>query len=1000
MKKILTLLMVTVLVLGLVGCSSNTENNDLSQDTGTLMVNVVDTNGNSVEGATIKINGKEKSAKTELAEGVYDVTVSKNAQSVTQRNISVTNGETNTVTIKLKALATLEIVKPSDAVDLTVKVGGNAKGDSDLGWTTEDNKDMVKVDPDSDIDVAVSGYRYADDSVTVSADDLTAGETYQVPLDYVKKGEGTVEINVNSWQEEIAALEGAKVNVKLSDDSLKEVATISGDTTKVKLPVGSQKLVVTKKNADDEEIYNYELGPKVEKATTVVSDIYLDSSVTMIVKDNETDEGNPIQGATVKVNGTVVDKNDDGNADVTDSNGELSVVVPYGTNEVTIDGDGDGSTYSPVTKEINVENKDTQEKEVTAKLQKSTLSVTVNAGDTDVTGNSTVTVDGQAPSDYDVESEVEVEVENPNYPTVTKTVTMENKTTTNPTVYLASDVTVNVNETGSNADKVVIGSKEATVSSGSATINNVPVGEQTVVVKDGSDNNLASKTIDVEQAASKTVDVYLGNLVDLTINGGTAPYTIDVEGKSDSITSSDNTELFKAEAGYVDVTVTDDNGISATKTLEVKEEATITPSITLEVPAKLTVKSGSDVVADAEVTVNGNYVGKTDANGEIQFDASIGDNKVVARDGNYNEVEKTISVDAQKDPVQEFTTYVASKVTMEVNAGADPLQGVDVTIADASGQTDANGQVTLTAPVGDVNLEVISEYGNISDTISIPNQETMVGDTGYLASDVTLTVLDPDGNVVEDAEVKLNGTPLEGTTDANGEITFKASTLQENEVSVSKDGLGITSKSFEVDGETGAVEVKYPKLTNSYKFELDTSGVDTGGKTIGGVYLRGEMTGSSWPANKEYALSKKSDNTWTGMFEDVKEDQSYKYYIVAEDGSVISDYYSVSGANLVVSETTTPVLAWKFELDTSGVDTGEKTIGGVYLRGEMTGSSWPANKEYALSKKSDNTWTGMFEDVKEDQSYKYYIVAEDGSVISGYYSVSGANLVVSESATQ
>ena len=149
---------------------------------------------------------------------------------------------------------------------------------------------------------------------------------------------------------------------------------------------------------------------------------------------------------------------------------------------------------------------------------------------------------------------------------------------------------------------------------------------------------------------------------------------------------------------------------------------------------------------------------------------------ITATAGSYNDLQilangctSALSVNVE---VIEFTcTYDVTITVLDENG--DPLSGATVTINGQAYITNANGEIIAQLPDGDYNYTVTADgYLNNGGAITVAGAtvaETvnMVLETAPVY-DVTITVLDENGNPLSGATVTINGQAY--ITDANGEI--------------------------------------------------------------------------------------------------------------------------------------------------------------------------------------------------------------------------------------
>lgn len=285
-------------------------------------------------------------------------------------------------------------------------------------------------------------------------------------------------------------------------------------------------------------------------------------------------------------------------------------------------------------------------------------------------------------------------------------------------------------------------------------------------------------------------------------------------------------------------------------------DVTVAGNVTPGNEVTLTATLDDQPVRFASVTVNGQDVGETDANGtinatvpdadefEIEVEAeSEGELSIPLaeeteddgddRDGEVEDDDE-VADDAEDDVLDvtvDGTVTPGSDVTIVATHEGYPVAGASVTVnGDPAGETDANGTVTTTVPDADefeveveldkegklkVPLEEDTEDENEEEPED-ENEDEREVDEGQIDLIVEGT-LDPgenlsvtalhDGAPVTNATVAVNGDPV-GETDANGSIEVQVPNSDELEIEVTADDLEAEmSVEFE-DAEDGDHEIE------------------------------------------------------------------------------------------------------------------------------------------------------------------------------------------------
>jgi gliding motility-associated-like protein len=258
---------------------------------------------------------------------------------------------------------------------------------------------------------------------------------------------------------------------------------------------------------------------------------------------------------------------------------------------------------------------------------------------------------------------------------------------TEPNALVLSTVVTNVNCNGGNGavDLTVAGGTSPYTYSWSNSTSNedltaVAAGTYTVTVKDAN-NCTATASITVTQptaiiVTSNALDVTCAGAsngsIDLTIYGGTAPYTF-VWGNS-----ATTEDLFNLSGGTYDVTITDADGCTSTQTFVISEPLAITSSIT---PVHATCNGAA--TGSADLTVSGGtspYIYSWS-----NFTAAQDINNVQA--GTYYVIITDTKSCTKRDSVTitEPAAITLSAVVTNVNCNSGSNGAIDLTVTGGTG---------------------------------------------------------------------------------------------------------------------------------------------------------------------------------------------------------------------------------------------------------------------------------------------------------------------------
>jgi uncharacterized membrane protein len=297
--------------------SNYTENVTLSTETYNLYFLVKDVADNAIEGANISIAGFDPVTTNEsgfgtfpLPNGNYNYTVSKSGYTNATGSVTVSGANTEKLVILSETSYTVSFnVKDEGGNNLesaTISINGN-----DLQTNTDGNASIDLVNGSYSYSVNKAGYIEATGTVNVSGSAVTENvllEELKWTVTFIVKDESST------------ALEGATISVNGSD-----LITNSSGEASIDLPDGDYPWSVTLSEFGTENGTFSVSGSTVTQNVTLTKTSYL---LSFKVIDTDT---NPIEGASIAVNGTSLS---------TDASGEASIEVVNGNYPYTVSKDG------------------------------------------------------------------------------------------------------------------------------------------------------------------------------------------------------------------------------------------------------------------------------------------------------------------------------------------------------------------------------------------------------------------------------------------------------------------------------------------------------------------------------------------------------------------------------------------------------------------------------------------------------------------------------------
>ncbi|WP_440946356.1 S-layer protein domain-containing protein [Methanosarcina sp. T3] len=191
--------------------------------------------------------------------------------------------------------------------------------------------------------------------------------------------------------------------------------------------------------------------------------------------------------------------------------------------------------------------------------------------------------------------------------------------------------------------------------------------------------------------------------------------TIDIMGDVKFKTADDSTLRFYP---FVEV---EGEGTSRELSISLPDEIVVGDTFDIEVTA------GDEPVEDVTVKVNSSTIGKTDADGLVEYTAEEeGTFKITAEKDDYTTANMNMKIIPPKEKISlnisPETVYVGDTITIEAlkTIGGDPIEGVNVSVdGDLIGETDSDGQITYTTEdVGKIKISASGE-GFIDKSVEV-----------------------------------------------------------------------------------------------------------------------------------------------------------------------------------------------------------------------------------------------------------------------------------------
>jgi gliding motility-associated-like protein len=740
----------------------------MTTETHTITITVVDENGDPIEGAIVTNDGEEYvtdengQVTVVLPDGEYDYTVNADGFEDFTGTITVDGedmDETITMTPETHTITITVVDENGDPIEgATVTINGEE-------YVTDENGQVTVVLPDGEYDYTVNADGFEDFTGTITVDGEDMDETITMTPE-------THTITITVVDENGDPIAGATVTINGENYTTDE----NGQVT-IELPDGEYDYTVEADGYNDFTGTITVGGEDVDEAVIMIAEQEETHTVTITVVD---ENGDPIEGATVTINGEEY---------VTDENGQVTLELPNGEYDYTVTIDG----YDDFTGTITVGGEDVDET-VTMTTETHTVTITVVDENGDPIAGATITINGET---YTTDENGQVTLELPNgeydytvtidgYEDFTGTITVDGENVDETITMITETHTITITVLDENGDPIegaivtIDGEEYVTDENGQVTLE-LPNGEYDYTVTiDGYDDFTGTITVggeDMDETITMTTETHTISITVVDENGDPIEgATVTINGE-EYVTDENGQVTLELPNGEYDYTVTIDGYDDFTGTItmggedvdEIVTMTTETHTITITV-----LDENDDPIAGAIVTINGETY-TTDENGQVTVTLPDGTyNYTVVADGYHNnggtitvngeDVEETVNMVPETEPTYTITITV-------VDENGDPIEGATVTINGVTYTTDENGQVTVTLPDGTYNYTVVADgYHNNGGTIIVDGEDvdetiTMITETHT----ITITVVDENGDPIEGATVTINGETY--TTDENGQVT-------------------------------------------------------------------------------------------------------------------------------------------------------------------------------------------------------------------------------------
>jgi len=291
--------------------------------------------------------------------------------------------------------------------------------------------------------------------------------------------------------------------------------------------------------------------------------------------------------------------------------------------------------------------------------------------------------------------------------------------------------------------------------------------------------------------------------------------TIDIMGDVKFKTADDNALRF-----YPFVEVEGEGGSSRELAISLPDEIVVGDTFDIEVTA------GDEPVEDVTVKVNASTVGKTDAEGLVEYTAEeAGTFKITAEKDDYTTAKVNMKIIPPKEKmslnISPETVYVGDTITIEAlkAIGGDPIKGANVSIdGDLIGETDSDGQITYTTEeVGKIKVSVSGEgFIDKSTEVNVKDYEAIFEFSNLVVDPIEVKA-GKEATITIDAENTGNA-----AGEYNVELIMNGSSVDSKQISL--DVGQSTTVTFEhIEEEPGTYTVKIEGQEATYKVKEKSS---------------------------------------------------------------------------------------------------------------------------------------------------------------------------------
>ena len=793
-------------------------------ETGTVNVNVTDTNSNPIESAIVKLGNSSQTTDatgkctfTDVAYDTYDIIITHDKYTTYTSSITVDSEivdhyaqltlKTGTVNVTVKDKDTSTAIE-SASVEL------NGKTNS----TDADGKCSFSNVTYGDYDIKVTHDNYNEYTSTITVD----SETVDVPVELVPTEADVGTINVTVTDKTTgSAVENASVTI----GTITNPTDSTGKCSFTNMAYGDYTITIIHDNYED---YTANISLASESLDYPVSLTLKTGTVNVTVTDTN---NNPVEGATVAI---------EDNSQTTDATGKCSLTnVAYGNRDLTVS--HDDYEYYAHTITIDSESMDYP---VELSLKTGTVNVTVTDNTTDTpVSNASVKIDSTTYS-TDAEGKCSftgltygdhgIEITCTNYNTYTDTITVNSESMDYPAKISPIIATGTVNVTVVNVNDIPVSSAtvnidtnpQTTDADGKCSFSNITYGSHELTVTHD-DYTTYTETITVDsETVQCNVTLSLKPVGTINVTVTNKDTSVAVENASVTIEDTTYTTDTDGKCSFIAVpygdhtiTVTHNRYYDYTATITLDSESMDCPVQLSPGPATgtlnitVTDSTTETPIEGVTVTMFGGSYQTTDASGKCSFTKLMyGIYNLTFTHDNYETYNNSVSMnnDIVEYPVQLTPkTYTGTVNVTVVNVNDIPVSSATVKIDSKPQTTDASGKCSFSNIVyGSHELTIThDDYNDYAETITVDSEteECNVVLTLKPVGVINVTVTDKDtSTAVSDASVTIEDTTY--TTDEDGKCSFIAVKYGEHTIDITCTGYENYTDTLTVD----SASMEYP----------------------------------------------------------------------------------------------------------------------------------------------------------------------------------------------